>query len=245
MNSSNNLCLIPDWPVPVGVHAATTLRTGGLSSGCYASFNLALHVGDDPDVVKQNRALLRSVLQLPSEPIWLNQVHSSIAVEAKSDLANNEADASYTDQPGIVCVVMTADCLPLLVCSRDGQRIAAIHAGWRGLLHGIISNTINKLGTTDVLIWLGSAIGSMTFEVGPEVRSAFINKSSVNADAFQQKNGDKWLADIYQLARLELASLGIDNIYGGDFCTVTDKERFYSYRRDNVCGRMATLIWRD
>jgi YfiH family protein len=144
-----------------------------------------------------------------------------------------------------VCVVLTADCLPVLVCSRDGKRIAAIHAGWRGLLNGIITNTLQKLGTTDVLIWLGPAIGPLQFEVGAEVRDAFIAKSPAYGVAFKQKNADKWLADIYQLARTELASLDIHAVYGGDYCTVTDKERFFSYRRDNQCGRMTTLIWRD
>jgi polyphenol oxidase len=243
--NSNKPFLRPDWPAPANIHAATTLRTGGFSNGSYDSLNLATHVGDELGRVQQNRALMKSILQLPSEPIWLSQVHSNIVVEAKSDLQTPKADASFTDKPGIVCVVMTADCLPVLVCSRDGNRIAAIHAGWRGLLDGIITNTIMAMQTTDVFVWLGPAIGPLQFEVGAEVRDAFINKSPVYGASFIQKNSDKWFADIYQVARTELASLGINPVYGGGSCTVTDKERYYSYRRDNPCGRMATLIWRD
>lgn len=243
--NNRNLFLQPDWPAPESIHAATTLRNGGFSQDHYASFNLAMHVGDDPILVRQNRELMRSLLQLPSEPVWLNQVHSNIAVEAGSGLQTPTADASFIAQPGVVCVVLTADCLPVLACSRDGQKIAAIHAGWRGLLDGVITNTVQKLETTDVFIWLGPAIGPLQFEVGSEVRSAFINKSPVYAAAFQPKAEGKWLADIYRLARSELAMLGVYDVYGGDCCTVTDNERFFSYRRDNPCGRMATLIWRD
>lgn len=243
--SNSKPYLVPDWPAPANIHAATTLRSGGFSKGCYDSFNLAAHVGDDPDLVQQNRERLCTVLQLPAEPHWLSQVHSNIAVEAKPGIQSPKADASFTDQPSTVCAVLTADCLPVLVCSRDGQRIAAIHAGWRGLLAGVIANTLRMLKTSDVLIWLGPAIGSLAFEVGAEVKDAFINKSAANSVAFQAKNTDKWLADIYQLAHIELASLGINNVYGGDFCTVTDQEKYYSYRRDGQTGRMATLIWRD
>ncbi|MEQ1486619.1 peptidoglycan editing factor PgeF [Methyloglobulus sp.] len=237
--------LQPDWPAPVNVHAATTLRTGGVSKGEYASLNPATHVGDSADLVSQNRHILKTMLNLPSEPIWLNQTHSNRAVKAIATDAPQEADASYTDQPGIVCTVMTADCLPLLVCSTDGTEIAAIHAGWRGLLDGVIDNTINALKNKDLLVWLGPAIGSERFEVGVEVHTAFLTKSAEYAPAFKQQSQDKWLADIYQLARINLATLGINKVYGGNFCTVTDKERFYSYRRDQVTGRMATLIWRD
>ncbi|CAG7857668.1 Polyphenol oxidase [biofilm metagenome] len=243
--NSNKPFLPPDWPAPENIHAATTYRTGGFSTGCFDSLNLATHVGDELERVQQNRALMISMLQLPSEPIWLCQIHSNIAVEAKPDLQTPKADASFTGTPGIVCVVMTADCLPVLLCSRDGNRIAAIHAGWRGLLDGVIANTIKAMQTTDVLVWLGPAIGPLRFEVGAEVRDAFINKSSAYGVSFTQRYPDKWLADIYQLARTELACLGIYAVYGGGSCTVTDKERYYSYRRDNQCGRMATLIWRD
>jgi polyphenol oxidase len=241
----NKHWLQPDWPAPSNVHAATTLRTGGVSKGEYASLNPATHVGDNTDSVSQNRQIIKTMLDLPSEPIWLNQTHSNRAVKAIATDTPQQADASYTNQPSVVCTVMTADCLPLLVCSLDGSEIAAIHAGWRGLLDGVIDNTINALKNRDLLVWLGPAISPVRFEVGNEVRAAYTEKSSEYAPAFKQQSQDKWLANIYQLARINLAAFGINKVYGGNFCTVTDKERFYSYRRDQVTGRMATLIWRD
>jgi polyphenol oxidase len=241
----NKHWLQPDWPAPANVHSATTLRTGGVSTGEYTSLNPATHVGDNADSVSQNRQIIKMMLNLPSEPIWLNQTHSNRAVKAIATDTPQQADASYTNQPSVVCAVMTADCLPLLVCSLDGSEIAAIHAGWRGLLDGVIDNTINGLKNKDLLVWLGPAIGSERFEVGNEVRAAYIEQSAEYTPAFKQHSQDKWLANIYQLARINLAVLGINKVYGGNFCTVTDKERFYSYRRDQVTGRMATLIWRD
>lgn len=237
--------LTPDWTAPVNIHAATTLRMGGKSGGVYASLNLATHVGDDPGIVSFNRSAISKELSLPSEPVWLAQTHSSRAVEALSTNAHQQADASYTRKAGVVCVVLTADCLPILVCSADGTEIAAIHAGWRGLVNGIIDHTVSELQNNDLLVWLGPAIGPACFEVGVEVRTAYISKSAEYACAFQQQSDDKWLADIYTLAKINLAFLGINNIYGGNFCTVTDDKRFYSYRRDKDTGRMATLIWRD
>lgn len=239
----NNGWLVPDWPAPNNIHAVTTLRTGGLSTGCYASLNPATHVGDDLNVVAQNRKIIRESLALPTEPVWLQQVHSNIAVDSAKVESVQHADASYSHAANVVCTVMTADCLPLLVCSTDGACVAAIHAGWRGLLDGIITNTITAMSTNNLLVWLGPAIGPDCFEVGGEVREAFIEKSAAFARAFKQ-HGDRWLADIYQLARIELRTLGIDKVYGGDFCTVTEHERFYSYRRDKETGRMASLIWR-
>ncbi len=236
--------LEPDWPAPKNVRAATTLRTGGASAGCYASLNPATHVGDDLNRVARNRAIIRHDLALPGEPVWLQQIHSNIVIDAASTEPLPQADASYSRVANVVCTVMTADCLPLLVCSGDGECVAAIHAGWRGLLDGIITNAITTMHGSNLLVWLGPAIGPGCFEVGDEVREAFVEKSAAFAEAFRQQ-GDRWLADIYQLARLELGSLDIDKIYGGDFCTVTDHERFYSYRRDKETGRMATLIWRE
>jgi polyphenol oxidase len=241
----NNHCLQPDWPAPANIHAATTLSTGGVSAGEYSSLNPATHVGDNPDLVSQNRHIIKTMLNLPSEPVWLNQTHSNRVVKAIATDIPQQADASYTDQSGVVCAVMTADCLPLLVCSTDGSEIAAIHAGWRGLLDGVIDSTIAAMQNKDLLVWLGPAIGSERFEVGDEVYAAFIAKSAEYAAAFKQKNQGKWLADIYHLARINLAFLGITKVFGGGFCTVTDEKRFYSYRRDQVTGRMATLIWRD
>lgn len=237
--------LFPDWPAPACVHAATTLRTGGVSKGAYASLNPALHVSDDPEAVMHNRQLIRDRLKLPSEPVWLEQIHSNKVVKAGAVPGLPQADASYADEAGVVCAVMTADCLPLLLCSMDGLHVAAIHAGWRGLLAGVISNTITALGQSDVLVWLGPAIGPDRFEVGEEVRDSFVQKSSAFGRAFKRQSRGKWLADIYQLARIELNGLGVTSIYGGRFCTVTEQDRFYSYRRDTVTGRMATLIWRD
>jgi len=247
--------LVPDWPAPANIHAATTLRTGGVSQGPYYSLNPATHVGDDTDRARQNRQIIREMLDLPSEPVWLDQIHSNRAVKAanppypplqkggRGDL--QQADASYTNESGVVCAVMTADCLPLLVCSADGAQVAAIHAGWRGLLAGVISNTVVAMQQRNLLVWLGPAIGPDCFEVGTEVRDAFLEKYAEFNNAFKEKSNDKWLADIYLLARIELAALGITKVYGGTNCTFTEHERFYSYRRDIQTGRMATLIWRE
>jgi YfiH family protein len=238
--------LTPDWPAPANVHAATTLRTGGVSCGAYASLNPAMHVGDDADLVKQNRRIIKKLLGLPGDPVWLEQIHSNRAVPAIATEPLQQADASYTAESGVVCAVLTADCLPLLVCAADGSKVAAIHAGWRGLLAGVIGNTLAAMQSSDPLVWLGPAIGPDCFEIGAEVRNAFLEKSTAFVTAFkQQNNGNKWLADIYQLARIDLAMLGIDKVYGGGFCTVTEQERFYSYRRNKQTGRMATLIWRE
>jgi YfiH family protein len=237
--------LVPDWPAPATIHAATTLRTGGMSQGPYFSLNPATHVGDDPERVRQNRQIIREMLDLPAEPFWLDQIHSNRAVKSVKAISLQQADASYTDEAGIVCAVMTADCLPLLVCSMDGTQVAAIHAGWRGLLAGVIGNTVVAMQQRNLLVWLGPAIGPDCFEVGAEVRDAFLEKSAEFNKAFKEQNNGKWLADIYQLARIELAALGIANVYGGTHCTVTEHERFYSYRRDRQTGRMATLIWRE
>ncbi|WP_340121625.1 peptidoglycan editing factor PgeF [Methylobacter svalbardensis] len=236
--------LTPDWPAPANIHAATTLRVGGVSGGVYGSLNPAMHVGDDADLVTQNRQIIKGLLGLPGDPVWLDQIHSHRAVQAVTSEPLQQADASYTSESGIVCAVMTADCLPLLVCSTDGSQVAAIHAGWRGLLTGVISNTVSAMQQSDLLVWLGPAIGPDCFEVGAEVRDAFLAKSAVFIPAFKPQSNGKWLADIYQLARIDLGLLGIDKVYGGGFCTVTEQERFYSYRRDKETGRMATLIWR-
>ena len=266
--------LVPDWPAPANIHAATTLRTGGVSLGTFSSLNPATHVSDDNERVRQNRQIIRAMLDLPAEPVWLEQIHSNRAVKAVKTVLLEQADASYSNESGVVCAVMTADCLPLLVCSVDGTQIAAIHAGWRGLLAGVITNTVVAMqiphsppflkgevnqfysadlgsplckrgASADLLVWLGPAIGPDCFEVGPEVREAFLEKSASFNDAFKQQSNGKWLADIYQLARIELAALGIVNVYGGTHCTFTEQERFYSYRRESQTGRMATLIWRE
>lgn len=245
----NSLALIrPNWDVPDNVHAVMTTRHAPFHShndvarSAYGDFNLATHVGDNLPQVQENRQLLVDALDLPTPPIWLEQVHSNTIVKAEKNSLNAKADASFSAEKNVVCVVMTADCLPVLICSADGQRIAAVHAGWRGLASGIITRSIETLGTKDVVVWLGAAIGKQCFEVGDDVRDIFIQKSIDYATAFQS-NESKWLADIYQLARVELAQLGIFNVYGGEFCTMSDEDRFYSYRRDTNTGRMATLIW--
>ena len=243
--SKNKHWLVPDWPAPTNIHAATTLRTGGVSQAPYFSLNPAAHVGDTDERVRQNRLIIREMLNLPSEPVWLEQIHSNRAVKAAKTAALQQADASYSDEAGVVCAVMTADCLPLLICSTDGMQIAAIHAGWRGLLAGVISNTVFAMQQQDLLVWLGPAIGPDCFEVGVEVREAFLEKSAAYSDAFKPQSNGKCLADIYRLARIELSTLGITQVYGGTHCTMTEHERFYSYRRDSQTGRIATLIWRD
>lgn len=240
--------LSPDWPAPEHVIAGTTLRSGGNSKDQYAGFNLAMHVGDVEQHVMANRQYLNVRMKLPREPIWLQQTHSNVVVRADQVKQNvPEADASFTLQKGVPCVVMTADCLPLLITDQKGSCIAAIHAGWRGLANGIIENTLKMMpvNNNDLLIWLGPAIGPQAYEVGNDVREVFTLHSKEAKQAFRQMDESHWLMDIYQLARQRLNNLGVNHIYGGEYCTFTDADRFYSYRRDNITGRMASLIWLD
>jgi YfiH family protein len=235
----------PDWPAPARVRAVCTTRAGGVSGGPYASFNLADHVGDDPACVARNRARLRDRLGLPQEPLWLRQVHGCGLARGGVDPAGCEADAGMAVGAGIVCAVLTADCLPVLLCDRVGTRVAAVHAGWRGLAAGVIEVTVAGMGAApaDVLAWLGPAIGPDAFEVGAEVRAAFVARDAAAADAFRPSPGGRWLADLYLLARRRLDALGVGRVWGGGLCTVTDARRFFSYRHDGVTGRMASLIW--
>jgi polyphenol oxidase len=235
----------PDWPAPPGVHAAFTLRQGGFSTDAYASFNLALHCGDDPAHVTANRALLQHALKLPHAPLWLEQVHGARVVDVATARHDARADGIYTVTPGEVCAVMTADCLPVLFCSRDGNKIAAAHAGWRGLATGILEATVACLDPHDLLAWLGPAICPQCFEVGAEVRAVFEAFDPAASAAFTPSRRDHYLCDIYLLARQRLQNVGVHAIYGGSDCTYHTSEHFYSYRRDRVCGRMAALIWRD
>ncbi|MGD2020962.1 MAG: peptidoglycan editing factor PgeF [Thiohalocapsa sp.] len=238
--------IVPDWPAPPQVRACSTTRLGGVSKGPYASLNLGQHVGDDAAAVAANRARLRSALDLPAEPLWLAQVHGCEAVSADVDAgAPPAADAAVARRPGRVCAVLTADCLPVLLCACDGSVCAAVHAGWRGLQAGVIEAALGRLGlpAREVLAWLGPAIGPARFEVGPEVRAAFLAQDKGAAGAFRQGVGDRWLADLYALARRRLEAAGVASVSGGGLCTATDAERFFSYRRDGVTGRMATLIW--
>lgn len=236
--------ITPDWPAPTNIYAASTLRTGGVSQGAFDSLNLADHVHDRLSHVFENRQIITNMLALPAAPVWLQQTHSAKAVCAELATKQPEADASYTAKDNIVCTVLTADCLPILLCDQQGTMVAAIHGGWRGLLNGIIENTVLKIPTRNMMAWLGPAIGAQCFVVGAEVRHAFINKSVQFASAFKQHEQDKYLADIYQIAKIQLNIAGIQQIYGGQYCTVRDNGRFFSYRRDGQTGRMATLIWK-
>lgn len=235
--------LTAGWPAPTRVRTLITTRNGGVSQPPYASLNLGTHVGDDAQHVADNRALLRA--QLPAEPAWLNQIHSTIVLDAATVQHTPDADASYTRARDTVCVVMTADCLPVLLCDRSGSVVAAAHAGWRGLCSGVLERTIAAMGVPggELMAWMGPAIGPDAFEVGAEVRAAFAAHDPAASNAFTPIGDNKFLADIYQLARQRLQAAGVGAVYGGDLCTVIDRQRFFSYRRDGRTGRMASLIW--
>jgi polyphenol oxidase len=237
--------ITPDWPAPANVRVAVTTRTGGASHAPYDTFNLATHVGDDPAAVRENRTRLRTALALPAEPVWLKQVHGVAVVDAAQGGVEPEADGAFATQSGAVCAVLTADCLPVLLCNRVGTKVAALHAGWRGLAGGVIEAGVEALSVPggELLAWLGPAIGPGAFEVGPEVRTAFIQHDAQAAQAFRVAREDKYLADIYLLARLRLQRLGVAAVHGGGFSTVAERSRFFSYRRDGATGRMASLIW--
>ncbi len=235
--------IVPAWPAPARVRALITTRNGGRSTGPYASMNLGLRVGDDPEMVETNRRLLKALL--PAAPKWLNQVHGTRVVNAESIDDPVEADASVATSPGCVSVVMVADCLPILITDRIGSTVAVAHAGWRGLAAGIIDNTIRAIEARPehLLAYLGPAIGPSAFEVGDEVRDAFIAVDRAAQAAFRPRQPGKWLADLFLLARQRLAKAGLVNVYGGGQCTHSDPARFFSHRRDKVSGRMAALIW--
>ncbi len=232
---------------PDNVHAFTTLRTGGVSTGGYSDYNLADHVGDELHAVLSNRAKLRDDLSLPAEPVWLEQVHSNKVIRADEMSAGQivQADASFTAKKGVVCVVMTADCLPVFICNQAGTEVAVAHAGWRGLHAGIITNTVKAMQSSaqQLLVSLGPAIGAEAFEVGEDVLTAFVDKNSANRSAFVATTKGHYLCDIYQLARTELESIGVEKITGGNHCTYREEQHFYSYRRQAKTGRMASLIW--
>ena len=237
-----NTFLIPDWPAPAGIRACVTTRAGGVSLAPFDSFNLGDHVGDDPVAVAHNRHRLTHIFDV--QPAWLSQVHGVVVAPATPGQIA-EADASWTATPGIACTVMTADCLPALFCDRAGTRVAAAHAGWRGLAAGVLEAAAQSLNVEpqDILVWLGPAIGPKAFEVGGEVREVFIKDLPDAAAAFVPSiNEGRYMADIYELARLRLARCGITAVYGGGFCTVTDP-RFFSYRRSSRTGRFASLVW--
>jgi YfiH family protein len=243
--------IVPRWPAPSNVKALFTTRNGGVGQGSYATLNLGDHVGDDPETVSANRMLLREIL--PSEPKWLKQVHGKDVLNADHDdcVIPCPADASFSSRPGSVCAVLVADCLPILMCDHEGTLVAAIHAGWRGLATGVIEQAVSEMRGSShanprLMAWLGPAIGPAHFEVGDEVREAFMARDKLSARAFHRHGGlqtAKWLADLFLLARLTLNRTGITEIYGGEECTFSNPERFFSYRRDGRTGRMAGLIW--
>ena len=246
MSTDSFAWITPHWPAPTNVAACMTTRNGGVSQGPYHSLNLGDHVGDQAPWVAQNRALLESRLNLPSAPQWLNQVHGTQIIELPYNGPQPpQADGSVSRDVGPVCAVMTADCLPVLLCDKAGSVVAASHAGWRGLAAGVIERTIETMAVTpeSLLAWLGPAIGPEAFEVGEDVVQAFVSQQSDSHQAFRHTSENRWLADIYALARLRLRAIGVANISGGGYCTFHEPKRFYSYRRDKLTGRMAALIW--
>ena len=234
--------ILPDWPAPAHVKTLQTTRNGGYSQAPYQSLNLGDHVKDNPLLVNQNRQLLNQYV--PSEPVWLNQVHGIKVIDAALSACIENADASVSRKKNVVCVTMTADCLPVLLCDMQGTVVAAVHAGWRSLCDGVIEQTLKTMAVEGGLImaWLGPAIGPQAFEVGGEVRAQFIEKDAQAEQAFKPE-GDKWLGDLYHIAKQRLNSMGVAQIYGGGDCTYSNPERYFSFRRDGDTGRMASMIW--
>lgn len=247
MNPGSMPFLRPAWPAPGAVRAVTTTRAGGVSEGPHAAFNLGQRTADAPANVTANRARLRQILDLPAAPCWLRQVHGiQVVTAAAQPMAAPTADAAVAAQAGAVCAVLTADCLPVLFCTDDGAVVAAAHAGWRGLAGGVLEATVTAMASpaARIMAWLGPAIGPRVYEVGPEVRTAFLDQDDRARHAFDPGPGGRWYADLYRLARQRLYAAGVRAVYGGGLCTYTDAGRFYSYRRDGETGRMASLIWR-
>lgn len=258
---ANSSFLIPNWPAPKNVRAFSSTRLGGHSVAPYDSLNLGAHVGDDPATVEKNRQHFAKLTQMPNTLRWLKQVHGTCVAELPvkelpieklpaKEKVDIEADAAYSSAKGVVCAVMTADCLPVLFCNTKGTKVAASHAGWRGLCDGVIEQTLTHFSPEDeILVWLGPAIGAKKFEVGEDVRNAFLAQDEAAELAFteiteQTKIAEqKWLADLYLLARQRLEKAGIEHIYGGNHCTYEEHDRFFSYRRDKQTGRMASVIW--
>lgn len=240
--------IVPEWPAPAGVRAVSTTRTGGVSLPPYDSLNLGTHVNDAPAAVTENRRRLGRLAGLPAEPVWLAQVHGIAVVDAAISPIGTTADACFSTTPGVVCVIQTADCLPVLFCDTRGRVVAAAHAGWRGLAAGVLEQTVAVMerqgaSADTILAWLGPAIGPNAFEVGDEVRTTFVDHDPAADAAFVAHGNDKWLADIFLLARQRLIACGVSRIYGGGVCTVSDPARFFSHRRDRISGRQASLIW--
>ena len=238
-----------EWRLPPGVRAAFTTRQGGVSAAPWDSFNLGVHVNDAPEAVAANRARLKKMVSLPSEPVWMTQVHGVDVCDLDKTgdmLAPPTADAAITHERGRVCAIMVADCLPVLFASRDGSRVGAAHAGWRGLAAGVLEKTVTALGVpgSQLTAWLGPAISREHFEVGDEVRAAFVSGDAGAASAFAKYPRGKWQADLVAIAKRRLEAVGVTDVSGGGWCTFADRESFFSHRRDGKGGRMAALIWR-
>lgn len=251
MNSAGAAFISAEWPMSHIVKAGTTTRLGGVSQAPFNELNLGLHVCDDEKAVRKNRAELVHLLGLPAEPRWLNQNHGVAVCDSVPDTGEC-FDAAWTNQAGEVLAILTADCLPVVIASADGAELGAAHAGWRGLVDGVLSQLVDRFSGegSELFAWLGPAIGPAAFEVGDEVKSRFIQQWA-KADrqeleaAFTAGDPGKWYADLYGLAKITLAQAGVTRVYGGQFCTLTDSQRFYSFRRDGPdAGRMATLVWR-
>jgi len=235
--------IVPDWPAPASVKAFVTTRNGGVSIGPYASLNLGLQVADDPAAVARNRERVRAAL--PADPKWLQQVHGTTVVDAATVDGPPIADAAFTRRAQVVCTVQIADCLPVLLCGMSGDLVAVVHAGWRGLAAGVIERTVEAMSApaSELIAWLGPAIGPEAFEVGEDVLRAFTAGDSQSASAFTPRREGKWLADLFALARRRLDRLGVSRVYGGGVSTYGDPERFFSHRRDGVTGRQAAFVW--
>lgn len=242
--------LVPDWPAPPHVKAFMTTRAGGVSTGPFASLNLGRSAGDSPEAIAENRR--RVTARLPQAPLWLSQVHGARVVEAAAAIARGlpeSADAAYTKVANVPCAIMVADCLPVLFCDESGTTVAAAHAGWRGLAGGVLQATVAamRVPSANVLAWMGPAIGPTAFEVGEDVQSAFVGNRADMDIAFQSRDGvaGKYWADIFLLARMTLAQVGVSRVYGGGVCTHSNPDRFFSYRREGTTGRMGAVIWRQ
>ncbi|WP_133011696.1 peptidoglycan editing factor PgeF [Marinomonas flavescens] len=241
---SSQAYLTPSWPVPANVKAYVSTRKGGVSQGEFSSLNLGAHVGDDMSDVQTNRQIFSSIVAMPDSLIWLNQVHGIDVAVLPNDCDSIAADAATTTELGQVCAVLTADCLPVFFCNKSGTQVAVAHAGWRSLCSGVLEETLSHFSVSDdIVVWLGPAIGPEAFEVGGEVRDAFIERQKEAEAAFTLQNNGKWLGDLYLLARQRLAAQGVTEVYGGDFCTYQNEDQFFSYRREGKTGRMASVIW--
>lgn len=246
MTSDHNIWIEADWPAPEHVRAGTTVRKGGCSQTPFDELNLAQHVEDKTENVLENRRILTQHLNLPSEPVWLNQTHSSRIIHIDSSSEDSDADASYATQKNTICAVMTADCVPVLFCNKEGDKIAAIHAGWKGICAGILENAVQTLNSPETLIaWIGPCISAANYEVGRDVFQNCLNHSELLSKGFEQTNPDHWLCDLVEIVKILLKNCRVGAIYECNLCTHENAELFYSYRRDGITGRTASLVWME